>query len=50
VLNPASRAVVEGEVIGPGRVRVAPGTTPALQAGARSLQLSSNAFVRSAAP
>ena len=28
VLNPASRAVVEAEVIGPGRVRVTPGTLP----------------------
>jgi flagella basal body P-ring formation protein FlgA len=28
VLNPVSRAVVEAEVVGPDRVRVAPGSTP----------------------
>ncbi|MBL6076667.1 flagellar basal body P-ring formation protein FlgA [Belnapia sp. T18] len=28
VMNLASRAVVEGEVVGPGRVRIAPGATP----------------------
>ncbi len=28
VLNPASQAVVEGEVVGPGQVRVAPGSMP----------------------
>ncbi|WP_043343237.1 flagellar basal body P-ring formation chaperone FlgA [Belnapia moabensis] len=28
VMNLASRAVIEGEVIGPGRVRIAPGATP----------------------
>jgi flagella basal body P-ring formation protein FlgA len=28
VLNPASHAVIEAEVIGPGRVRVAPGASP----------------------
>lgn len=34
VLNPVSRAVVEAEVIGPDRVRVAPGSTP-VRAGVR---------------
>jgi flagella basal body P-ring formation protein FlgA len=34
VLNPVSRAVVEAEVIGPDRVRVAPNALP-LNAGAR---------------
>ena len=35
VQNPASRAVLEAEVTGPGRVRVAPGSQPLLQAPAR---------------
>jgi len=39
VLNPTSRALVEAEVIGPGRVRVRPETTPVAVAaqGARVL-------------
>jgi flagella basal body P-ring formation protein FlgA len=36
VQNPASRAVLEAEVTGPGRVRVAPGSQPLLHAPARS--------------
>ena len=33
VLNPASRAVVDAEIVGDGRVRVIPGTTPVIPAG-----------------
>lgn len=35
VLNPASRAIVEAEIIGRDRVRVAPGSTPLQQGGAQ---------------
>jgi flagella basal body P-ring formation protein FlgA len=41
VLNPSSRAVVEAEVIGPGRVRVTPESTPistAARASGESVQ------------
>lgn len=48
VLNPASRAVVEADVIAPGRVRVAPGTVAMLPPGAT--RLSSNAAARSTMP
>ncbi|MCW3475117.1 flagellar basal body P-ring formation chaperone FlgA [Limobrevibacterium gyesilva] len=41
VLNPASRAVVEADVTGPDRVRVAPGTLPLQPAGGRPFQYSS---------
>jgi len=37
VLNPASRAVLDAEVIGPGRVRVAPGSLPQPADGAARL-------------
>ena len=50
VLNPSCRAVLEAEVVAPDRVRVAPGSTPVLQAGARGQQFSSNAFVRTKTP
>ncbi len=50
VLNPASRAVVEAVVIAPDRVRIEPGSTPLLQAGARPQQLGANAFVRASTP
>ena len=50
VLNPGSHAVVEAEVVAADRVRVAPGTTPMLQAGGRPLQFSNNTFVRTQYP
>lgn len=50
VLNPNSRAVVEAEVVAPDRVRVAPGSTPVLQAGSRPQQFGANAFVRTRTP
>jgi flagella basal body P-ring formation protein FlgA len=41
VLNPSSHAVVEADVIGPGRVRVTPGSLPLEQPGGRAVQVSS---------
>lgn len=45
VLNPISRAVIEADVIGPDRVRVAPGTTPLL-AAARANRTAGEVVVR----
>lgn len=45
VLNPVSRAVIEADVIGPDRVRVAPGTVP-LMATARANRLAGEVVVR----
>jgi flagella basal body P-ring formation protein FlgA len=40
VLNPSSRAIVDAEIVAADRVRVSPGSTPTLQAGARPAQYS----------
>jgi flagellar basal body P-ring formation protein FlgA len=50
VLNPSSHALVDAEVLAPDRVRVAPGSTPTLQANGRARQFTSNSFVRNPTP
>jgi hypothetical protein len=41
---------VAAEVLAPDRVRVAPGSTPTLQANGRARQFTSNSFVRNPMP
>ena len=46
VLNPASRAVLEVEIVGPDRVRVTAGSAPVIQTGQQRAQTLSQVISR----